>query len=263
MSKEPKLPIESKDGSLQEKGKNPQAHFSEPNNHLNIVGLQYLKHQITVFTIPIIFSIYTLIIQGINILFITSILGGLDPSHLPPPPPPPDQPPMIDQLTPALIIIIFAIFLIIKGRFLINLRKNIVQYEIHQKRNASLGNSETMEPHSNSERLGTDSGLTLTTIFYRVIGHMEFIQKLSICLYVVLIFYSQWYIRYFLMLFGFVPGALLNWDDFIFLLNFTNQILLLVYIIFDLRQFIKWNAKLKRLHVLEREIAQEFESVSE
>jgi ABC-type multidrug transport system fused ATPase/permease subunit len=242
------------------------SHSTQPFNQLQFLGLHYLKHQITMIIIPVLFSVYTLVIQAINILFLTDILRGLDPSHLPPPPPPPGQPPLIDQLTPTLVIIIFAIFVIIKGRFLIKLRRYIVHYELQQK---SLKNDNSFDENpfnesqedTNSTDVRSSSKFTLATIFYKVIDHMELLQKISICLYIVFIFYSQWYIRYFLSLFGLIPGPLQNWDDIIFLLNFLNQLALFLYIIFDLRQFLKWHSKLKRLKKLEQTVSEEFEEI--
>lgn len=226
-------------------------------------GLNYIHQQNRLVLIPVIFGIFTLIVQGFNIFFVIG-MGGFNR-----PPPVPDgpvipgdthPPPPFDLATPAIIFLIFAIFLLIKVFFLIYLRKMTYAFEHKTKRilpakleYPSVSESESDSPESND--------LTMTKVFYTIIDHMNLIQKLSICLYLVFILYLQWYIRYFIDLFGLFPAALSSFENIMHMLNFINQIGLLFYLIFDIYQYAHWYKKLQKIQVFERSISQEFDGL--
>lgn len=218
-------------------------------------SLSYFKQQKPWIYSTIFLSIFTIIIQILNSFFVVE-LGNPPPNEDNIPFPNHHQfdqpPPMIDQATPAIIIIVFAILMLVIGLFSIKLHRTVHEYEL------KASGIKTTQDLSESKK-GPETHVTLTSIFYLIIDNMELIRKLSICLYLILIFSLQWYYRYILQLFGFFPGFPHTFEQSVHFLNFYNQILLIIYVIFDIRRFLHWNAKLNKIKEFEQKTAREFE----
>jgi hypothetical protein len=226
---------------------------------LQALGLEYIHRQRMIVIFPIVFATLTLIIQLLNIIFILG-LGGLNPRPPPGEPNLPGQPqplPLFDKLTPAIIFLIFAIFIIIKVVFFIRLQQSVKNYS------ESTDSLRIIRDVGEPDAVLFPKEPTMVSIFYEILDHMNLIRKLSVCLYLIFFIYSQWYFRYFLAILGIIPGSPDSAENIMHILNLINQVGMIFYLIMDLNQFIHWTKKLNRIQNFERKISEEFGEIEE
>jgi hypothetical protein len=227
---------------------------------LTALGLTYAKRQKYALIVGISYSLFTVILQIFNLNFITNI-GNNPPQNQgpgqtqPPIPRPPAIPPQIDQLTPVIIFTILALFVFVKVLYLVKLQMNIHDYERWQTHQAPL---EEPEPPTEEHVPQARNQATLTRIFYVIVDNMSVAQKLSIVIYIGFLIYLQWYVRYFIGLFGFNPAPADLFNFTLYVLNFIAEAGLAVYLVFDGRQFYHWHKKLKKIQEFEQEIYEDF-----
>ncbi len=230
-----------------------------PSYHqLSTLGLDYLHRQNHTLILSLIYPLFTLILQIFNTFFILNIFFH-PPGHPPPDFIPHDmfRIPFLDELTPTLVFIVLAVVALIKISLIFNIRKNVILFAERQDQKNKLteiGNADDIRNEkSNSDKI------SLTDIFYNFANHLQTIQKLSIFLYIICFFFVQWYIRYFLLLFGGFPGPIPTFNNIMYYFNLGDFIGLILFLIPDVRQFIRWNKKLSKLKSFEQRIYSEFE----
>jgi hypothetical protein len=226
---------------------------------LSVLGITYIRSQQKSLIGSLIYPLVTIVIQVLNFIFMLNLTRPpphQNPDLLPPqilqnPPPPLFA---FDFLTPIIIFIILAVVALWKVVFVFGLRNKAIAFQEYQHK---LTRVNPGDEESGPENYGPSE--SLTSLFYRLVKYMEWIQRLSLMMYCVFIIYIQWYIRYFLMLFGIIPGALPRLFDVMFWVNLADQIGLIFFLIPDLRQFIHWHRKLSRLRDFEQKISLEFD----
>ncbi|MHA2226123.1 MAG: hypothetical protein ACXAC8_13010 [Candidatus Hodarchaeales archaeon] len=152
----------------------------------------------------------------------------------------------IDLFTPSFLLLVFTIFTFTNFIFLLRWRKKVHEYEEHYQ-----------DPD-------VDKGkVTLTQLFYDIINIMEKLRIIFYGLNVMFVFYLQWFFRFFLnelprvILRPVKPSLLLS--NIMPWLNLSLLLLLLIYLAYNWRHFLKWNKKLIKLKDFEKQIYQELD----
>ncbi len=223
-----------------------------------MLGLDYLHRQNQTLVLSLIYPLFTLVLQIFNTFFIFNVFFHI-----------PDHPsldftphdifriPFLDDITPVLVFIALAFVALLKIGFIFNLRKKAI---IFAKRHA-IQNKATKNVNVDDifNRVSPSNIITLTDLFYNLVKYLGIIQKLSIFFYIMSFFFVQWYIRYFLLLFGGFPDPTPTFINLMYYFNFLDFIGLIGFLIPDVRQFIRWNRKLRKLGSFEQTIHNEFD----
>jgi hypothetical protein len=240
----------------------------EQATNLESFGLKYIKNQKRYLIISIIYPVLTIIVQIFNLIFVRTQERSpppLLPGQIQAPPPPSP----IDFLTPIIILIIFSLFAIFQGLFLIQWNRKIVEKENKQQQtndSLSIDNNED-ENFTNSQEINQDqknslaqsnaSSYGLSHLFYDIVNYMDNARIMFILMNIVFIIYLQWFIGYFVANLGIIPPL---YPTELFIMHYVNlltQCCLILYLGFQWKHFLRWNHKLQRLRVYERQIYQE------
>jgi hypothetical protein len=221
---------------------------------LSTLGLEYLRRQRHYLIISLFYPFFTIVLQVFNTIFIIDVLnrfagplgGPSSPVHF-------QAPPLVDVLTPSIILIVLAIVAFVKLTYVFKLRKKVGAFE-KQPRQDTFKEADLDEGTPNSPE---EPEVALTDLFYDLADHIELLQKISIIFYIGCCVYLEWFIRYFLLQFT-AFHMLPLFHNVVFWLNFADFIALILFLIVDVRQFVRWRKKLKRLHQYERRIYAEF-----
>lgn len=208
-------------------------------------GLSYIKNQRNYLILNAIIPFYCIIVQFVNLLFTFLFILRVD-ELLPEFGRPRTPLFLIDGLTPSFLLLVFSIFAITNFIFLMRWRKKVNEYE---------GQQNEIDP--------LERNVSLTQLFYEIIDIMETLKKIFIGLNLIFAFYLQWFFRFFLIEFRrvtFQPqspdlfrSSIMPW------LNLSLLLLLLIYLAFNWRHFLKWNRKLSRLKDFEQQVYNELD----
>ncbi|MHA2246318.1 MAG: hypothetical protein ACXADY_15245 [Candidatus Hodarchaeales archaeon] len=215
-------------------------------NDISYGSLSYIKNQRNYLIINAIVPIYCIIVQAFNLLFTLFFILRLEEivSEF-------KRPRtkffLIDALTPSLLFFVFIIFSIVNFIFLVRWRKKVQQYE-NQQQDASL----------------SEDNVSLTQLFYDIIDIMDKLKIIFIVLNIFIVFYIQWFFRFFLneLLYGKTPsftGFIPIRSVFMPWLNLILELLLLIYLVMNWRHFLRWNKKSTKLKDYEKQIYRELD----
>ncbi len=230
---------------------------------LSSLGLNYIERQQKYLWISLLWPLITIILQIFNTIFLFNLQNnpsGFQPNQ----PYQPNQPNQfhqihigpIDQITPSIILIILCIIALIKFISLLSLRKKVIVYRLQQSTDNST--SETFNDDEN-EVSPKHPDTTMASLFYNLADHMDLIQKISILFYIGCAIFIEWYLRFFPFLFLAFPRPNIDFNTIMFYVNFIDVLGLAIYLIPDIRQFVHWHRKLKKLHDYEHQVYKEFE----
>ncbi len=210
-------------------------------------GLNYIKKEGNYLVISIIFPIFSIITQVLNLIFML-ILEAMKP-----PIGPGSQGPLpIDIITSIIIFLIIALISLINSAYLFQWRQKIYSYEASVDKPIDISSSQEINNFPNNN-------ISLTRIFYDIIKNMETIRIIFIALNFISIYYLIWFFGFFLIRRDSIippqPHPLLS--EVIAVLNIISLVVLMIYLIFQWRHFYSWNKKLTKLRTLEKKVYKE------
>lgn len=224
-------------------------------------GLNYIKKEQSYLKISAFFPIYSLIINIINVIFI--ILGAIlfRIGYYPPVS-------FEHELTSEQLIIVFlhisipfcaffiiSIFSLIQFIFLRKWKHKITKYYKYENANSkNKGTNLNIESEVKSE-----GNITLTDLFYDIVGHMEKIRVLFILINIFSFFYLLWSFRFFVAIAMFLIKDMIRIFEFLYFLNLSGAFVLILFLIYMWYHFRRWNKKLKLLKKYEQKIAKELD----
>jgi hypothetical protein len=95
--------------------------------------------------------------------------------------------------------------------------------------------------------------VSLTRLFYNIVHDMEVLRKIFIVLNLVCVYAFYWFVRFF-----FFSSQPINVDQnqfpYLRVLNISSQVLTIIYLLVQWKNFLKWNKKLRALKELEQKI---------
>ncbi len=214
-------------------------------------GLNYIKNQRNYLILSAIVPLVCFLIQIINlyitfIFFINRVPPETGPSRWP------GNPFLIIDISTPIVILLFSLLALVHFIYLFSWRRKVSLYEQHKKKSIDIEHEDEI----------SDIHVTLTQLFYDIIDNMETIKKIFIALNVVVIFYLQWFFRFFLFeLMRIVsPRMELNlFRNIMPWLNLFLQFLLIFYLIMNWKHFKHWNRKLNKLKDFEKRIYTELD----
>ena len=189
-----------------------------------------------------------LLIQIANIVFIID---------QPPPPPPPGTElngNIINGITPLIIMVIMSIYCGLFLIFMLKWRNKARKFE-KQKKVFRKMLEETQE-----EKEGTEF-ISYTQMSYENLKHMKRMRIVSYITSIAAILYIWWVIRGFLVTLGVIlPTIPFNHPPMVLnAFNIIAQVILISYICYQWVFIHRWNRKLKRIKVLEKQVTKELE----
>ncbi|MHA1585439.1 MAG: hypothetical protein ACTSVU_06695 [Promethearchaeota archaeon] len=206
----------------------PQSSFIEFKEISNDT-LRYIEKQNGLFLSSAIFPLILGIISILNIYLISTQ------SPLPPIPPIHPIPSLFDRLIPFFLGLLIACIGIIHFIILLLWKKNYRSYHDQSK---------------------SSDNVPLTRLIYNIIDYINWARIMFIILNIVVLIYSQWFVRFLMNLLApnpHIPPPSL----FTQIINISSNILLIVYLVIEWIHFLRWNKKLKHLSEFEKHIYQD------
>lgn len=188
-------------------------------------GLNYINSQRSYLLLSVLFPIFAIIIQIINVIAI------LDPRQ-PNTPSGQNSAPLIHIFTPIIIVFVISAFALINLSLLLIWKKKVDDYT-------------KQIPERN---------MTLTKLFYDIIRHMEMVKIFFIGLNFISLYYFLWYFSW---LFSLTSDGHAPPPIHVIIFNLLLQIGLVFYLYFEWKHLLHWNQKLKELRKFEKEIFRE------
>ncbi|MHA1803425.1 MAG: hypothetical protein ACTSU4_02695 [Promethearchaeota archaeon] len=218
-------------------------------------GLNYINKEKAYLKISMIFPLYSLCIIIINIFFI--FIGSIFLRYTP-------HPPKFDLtveqkifiglmlMIPSMVFLILTIFSLLQHVFLKKWKLKINEYntryiEFRSKQEQVEGNLDT----------STTSTTTLTALFYEIVNHMEKIRIIFYIMNALAIFYFWWSLRMFGAIVYLLVEEIIEYFPFMFFLNFSSSVVLIIFLIYMWIHFKRWYRKLKNLRNFEKTIVNE------
>lgn len=222
------------------------------------IGLHYLQTQKYYLIFNVIIAIILIITQAINWYFIINVPNNV-------------RPPPLDVHTPLIILIVISIILVI---YIIYFTRFLVQLTKYKK--LELSNEETQGTNDELENpeaiLGESTSITET--IYILNDMVNKLQLLFILTLVMSFVYLIWFVRYFIQDLSilqivtlsspppppqpghpFLPPPPPNTRIF----NYVTVIALFLFLLINLRYFLKWHRKFSKLSQLEKQIYDELD----
>lgn len=213
-------------------------------------GLNYIKNKRNYLILSAIVPLLSFFIQIMNLYMTFFFFINRDPSK-----PFPSRWPwnpflIIDIISPIVLLLLFSLLASVHFIYLFRWKKKVNRYEEHQKN--AIATQEGI----------SDIHVTLTQLFYDIIDNMETIKKIFIALNVVVIFYLQWFFRFFRFELMKIVSPRVEINFFRSTMPWMNlflQLLLIFYLFMNWRHFKRWSKKLNRLKEFEKQIYSELE----
>ena len=210
-------------------------------------GLNYIKKEENYLVISIVFPIFTIITQVLNLIFML-LLEAMKP----PTGPKPEGPLPIDKFTSIFIFLIIALIALINSMYLIQWKQKIHSYEDFVEKFTDISSfQETNDFPKNN--------VSLTRIFYDIIKSMERLRIVFLGLNLICVYYFVWF-------FGFLiirrealipPFPHPIFSEIVAVLTIISLFVLIIYIAFEWRHFYGWNKKLTKLRQFEKKVYKE------
>ncbi|WP_287588153.1 hypothetical protein [Candidatus Borrarchaeum sp.] len=215
-------------------------------------GLFFIDSQKRFLVWSALLPIFIILIQIANIVFVSMN------------PPPPGRPPLhreapriIEVLSPGIIMIIIALFVLANFFFLLHWQKKVQQYNDQEETFDKLIKSSPDEIESGTEFI------SLSQITYDIIQHVKKIRIIFFLMNAVAVFYFFWFVSR--IVFRLAIGRLVfrgppaQFPLILIILNILAQIGLLIYLVFQWKFFLKWDLKFSKLDMLEKRIFEELD----
>ncbi|HME52758.1 MAG TPA: hypothetical protein VKM55_11110 [Candidatus Lokiarchaeia archaeon] len=217
-------------------------------------GLDYVKREKNYLKLSIIYPIFSLFVQLLNLLLLP-YNGILSSDHRP------DQFFFFDMFSPASILLVISSFFLAKAIFLIHWKRKVENYE---KLSAKFSN-ESISIDKDVQDSPAGSNSSLTKIFYDIVRNMEVIRKIFIIVNAFFCYYVIWFIQFTFIRgqFGGAPPMPPPSDSenfsIIQVLNYLNVVVMIFYLVYEWKHFYRWNKKLTKLRDFEKKISKELD----
>ncbi len=240
----PATPSASSTASAQSPTRRPASNGSYADVEMS--GIYFIRSQKRYLRWSMIFPIYNLIVQIAYILFLPGRAppGGFE--RLPPGPPV-----VFDIYTPAIVLIVFSLFAFVHYLFLRSWNSKVQKYDTQRGRFEELLKSSPDADDTAPEFV------TYSQLFYDILNHMVKIRIIFIILNVTFVMSMGHFLQIFLIDLHLMIPTIPPSPPAIQVLDYVNQVGLIIYLIYQWKAFLRWNRKNTRIPAFEKQVYEE------